>query len=95
MRTYEGLTQSRAGDETLAYTDLGERMLSVYLTDTEKAELRALLESLTDETFLGEAAYADPVDGRGALNRRLPPRVQGGGQILALPPRVGRLIGGA
>lgn len=43
MRTYEGLTQSRAGDETLAYTDLGERMLSVYLTDTEKATLSALV----------------------------------------------------
>ena len=30
------------------------------LTDTEKAELRAFLESLTDETFLANPDYADP-----------------------------------
>jgi cytochrome c peroxidase len=30
------------------------------LTDTEKAELRAFLESLTDDTFLMNPAYADP-----------------------------------
>jgi cytochrome c peroxidase len=30
------------------------------LTDTEKAELRAFLESLTDETFLTNTDYADP-----------------------------------
>jgi len=42
MRTYEGLTQSRAGDETTAYTDLGERMLAPYLTEDEKRTVRAL-----------------------------------------------------
>ena len=32
----------------------------MHLTDTEKAELRAFLESLTDETFLTNTDYADP-----------------------------------
>lgn len=30
------------------------------LTDAEKADLRAFLESLTDETFLGDRAFANP-----------------------------------
>lgn len=33
------------------------------LTDTEKDEPRAFLESLTDETFLAEPAFADPSAG--------------------------------
>lgn len=43
MRTYEGLTQSRAGDEQVQFTDMGEQSFSPYLTDTEKQTLKALV----------------------------------------------------
>lgn len=35
MRNPEGYTQSRAGDETLAWTDLGDEAGSIYFTERE------------------------------------------------------------
>lgn len=42
MKNYDGYTQSRAGDETLAWTDRGHEAGSAYFTDSEKRTLRAL-----------------------------------------------------
>lgn len=39
LKNYEGFTQSRAGDETLAWTDLGDKAGSPYFTDGEKEDL--------------------------------------------------------
>lgn len=39
MKNYEGYVQSRAGDETLGWTDLGEAAGSPYFTDEERAAL--------------------------------------------------------
>lgn len=40
MKNYEGYVQSRAGDETLGWTDLGDKAGSPYFTDAEKASIR-------------------------------------------------------
>lgn len=42
MRNPEGLTQSRAGDETLAWSDIGRDAASIYLTSAEIRLLRSL-----------------------------------------------------
>lgn len=42
MKNHEGFTQSRAGDETLAWTDRGEDAGSAYFTDREIKALRTL-----------------------------------------------------
>lgn len=42
MRNPEGYTQSRAGDETLAWTDLGHDAGSIYFTSGEIKLLRSL-----------------------------------------------------
>ena len=42
MRNPEGYTQSRAGDETLAWSDLGRDAASIFLTNAEIKLLRSL-----------------------------------------------------
>lgn len=42
MKNLDGLVQSRAGDETLGFTDLGDKAGSPYFTEAEKDTLRTL-----------------------------------------------------
>lgn len=42
MRNPEGYTQSRAGDETLAWSDIGRDAASIFLTNAEIKLLRSL-----------------------------------------------------
>jgi hypothetical protein len=49
MRNYDGYTVSRAGDETLGWSDLGERAGSPFFTEEEKRMLASYV--LTKPTF--------------------------------------------
>ena len=50
MRNPEGYVQSRAGDETLAWSDIGRDAASIYLTNAEIKLLRSLAGTSTLRT---------------------------------------------
>lgn|GEM_PF-1589796 len=65
MRNFEGFVQSRAGDETIQWTDLGEDAGTAHFTSREEKMLLALAGRGTGLVSVGVVAY-------GPTNRRGP-----------------------
>lgn len=77
MKNYEGYTQSRAGDETVMWTDRGHESGSAYFTEREKTQLAKMANRNT--------LFSVPVQ---AWGTKLPPEgyvpVDGGGKSFPL-----------
>jgi len=68
MKNTDGLTTSRAGDETAMWDGIGDKAGAPYLTDAEERKLQALvggggLVVLTATAWPSERARLDPVTG--------------------------------
>lgn len=57
MRNPDGYTQSRAGDETLAWDTLGDKAGTIYFTDDEQKLLRAMAGTGGGLRSAGISAY--------------------------------------
>jgi hypothetical protein len=60
MKNYDGFTQSRAGDETVAWNDKGEEAGAAYFTEAEKKKLKALAGNHSGFHSVSAAAWGSP-----------------------------------
>lgn len=61
MKNYDGYTQSRAGDETLMWTDRGEDAGSAYFTDREIRSLRTIARGSASSLVSGNTTAWGPM----------------------------------
>jgi len=74
MRNPDGYTQSRAGDETLAWTDLGEQAGTAYFTAQEKTMLASLAGKNTSGLYSGITTAWGPMRHHSHDRRRIDPQ---------------------